>query len=162
MSPFKDGVLHMTRTWRASPERVWNAFTDPGLMAHWMWGGMGDNPRAHADVRPGGRYRVAIDQEAGRDGWASAERAFEGVFAVVEPFSRLVYTLHWDAPVGYNQQGVPVPDEVVVVAFRPDGEGTALDMHHMGIPDDGVSAATHEAGIAATFDILSTLLEGPQ
>ncbi len=159
--PFTDRVLSLERRFAASPERVWEAFTDAGAMT-WMWGGMGSNPRADADPRPGGRYRVAIDEEPGKDGWGPAERAFEGVYAVVEPPARLVYTLHWDAPVGYNQTGRPVPDEVVVVELTGQGGATDLRMLHMGIPDDGASAREHEAGIVATFEHLARLVEGPE
>jgi len=158
VSPFNDGILGIDRDLAAPLDRVWAAFTEPEQMAAWMWDGIGENARATADVRPGGRYRVAIDEEAGKDGWGPAERAFEGVYALVEPAERLVYTLHWDAPVGYNQQGVAVPDEVVVIELKPNGDGTRVVMRHMGIPDEP-SARLHEVGIVATLDTLEALLE---
>jgi uncharacterized protein YndB with AHSA1/START domain len=161
MSPVVDGVVHVERSVEAGPEDVWRAFTEPEAMAAWMWAGIGENPRAVADVRPGGRYRVAIDDVPGKDGWESGERAFEGTYAVVAPLERLVYTLRWDAPVGYNQAGSPVLDEVVAVDIEHRSGSTLVRMAHMGIPDDGISAAAHEQGIQAMFDSLERYLESP-
>jgi len=152
-----DGAVHLNRTYPVGVADVWDAFTHPEQMT-WMWAEMGADPRATADVRPGGHYRVAMDQPPGTDGWESGERAMEGVYAVVEPERRLVFTLHWDAPVGYNQRGTVVPDEVVVVDFSPVGEGCQVEFRHFGIPDDGVSPGGHDEGDAASLDHLGSLL----
>jgi uncharacterized protein YndB with AHSA1/START domain len=157
MSPVDGGSITINRRFLASPERVWRAFTDPGDMAAWMWAGLGDNPRATADVRPGGRYEVAIDHA--EDGWDGDSAAKRGTYAVVEPPHRLVFTVHWDAPMGYNQQGSCVPSEVVVVRLSADGDGTLMQFEHHGVPDDGVAAPAHEAGISAEFDVLASLVE---
>lgn len=158
MSPIVDGVIQVERTVTASAHQVWDAFTRPAAMAAWMWAGLGESPRAVSDARPGGRYRVAMDQPAGKDGWASSERAFEGVYAVVEPPDLLVYTLHWDAPVGYNQAGAAVPSEVVVVEIEGSPDSTFVRMRHMGIPDDATSLMAHERGIEAMLDGLERFL----
>jgi uncharacterized protein YndB with AHSA1/START domain len=97
---------------------------------------------------------VVIDDSPGKDGWASGERAFEGTYAVVEAPARLVYTVHWDAPVGYNQTGAAVPDEVVEVVIEPLAGSTVVRMAHMGIPDDAISLIAHDRGIQAMFDSL--------
>lgn len=152
-------IVQVERTVRASPEAVWTAFTEPDAMAAWMWAGIGERPRAVADVTPGGRYRVAIDDTPGKDGWESGERAFEGVYVVVDPPRRLVYTLRWDAPVGYNQTGKPVLDEAVVVDIADAADGAAVRMTHLGIPQEG--AAAHTEGIEAMFDALESLVGGP-
>ena len=157
MTPVEDGVVRVTRTVMAAPEAVWAAFTEPEAMAAWMWAGIGERPRAVAEVKPGGRYRVAIDEAPGTNGWESSERAFQGLYVVVDPPRRLVYTLRWEAPVGYNQSGEPVLDEVVVVDIEAAADGTSLvQMAHLGIPE--VGAAAHEQGIEAMFDALQSLL----
>lgn len=157
----EDGVIVLDRVVAAPVDRVWSAFTEPDAMAAWMWAGLGANPRATADVRPGGRYRVAIDEEPGQGGWASGERAIEGVYAVVEPPRRLVFTLHWDAPVGYNQQGRAVPDECVILELTELAVGTRVMYRHLGVPDDGVSAAAHQAGDSAALDRLVAIQATP-
>jgi uncharacterized protein YndB with AHSA1/START domain len=158
MSPLNGGSIRITRRFEAAVERVWQAFTEPDDMAAWMWAGMGANPRATADVRPGGRYEVAIDHT--EEGWDGDTAAKRGVYAVVEAPHRLIFTVHWDAPMGYNQQGSCVPSEVAVVRLAADGDGTVMDFEHHGIPDDGVAVPIHEVGIAAEFDHLGRLVEG--
>ena len=159
MSPVVDGVVRVERSLSATPEQVWRAFTDPTAMAAWMWAGIGESPRATSDVRPGGRYRVVIDDTPGKDGWASGERAFEGTYAVVEAPARLVYTLHWDAPVGYNQTGESVSDEVIEVEIESRAGSSIVRMAHMGIPGDGISLAAHDLGVQAMFDSLEEFLD---
>ena len=73
----------------------------------------------------------------------------------------MIYTLHWDGPVGYNQNGGEVLDEAVIVEFAGLNDATLLTFRHIGIPPDGVSAAEHSRGVDATFDdLVAFLAEG--
>ena len=150
----------VSRRLRAPVERVYRAFTDPVDMAGWMWGPLSANTLAEVDLRVGGRYSVYVDATPGSDAWPGDRWGMAGVYAVIEPNERLVYTIHWDAPVGYNQEPAGrVLDEVLIVDFAPIPEGTRVEMRHVGIPDDGVSALEHGKGLAATFDDLARLVE---
>ena len=150
------------RTLRAPVSTVYRAFIDPFDMAAWMWGPLAKNPAAEVDLRIGGRYSVYIDATEGDDGWPGDRWGVTGVYAIIEPESRLVYTVHWDAPVGYNQVegGAMVLDEVLIVEFAETTEGTEVVIRHAGIPDDGVSAEEHGKGLDATLDSLADLVEG--
>jgi len=152
--------VKITRQFAAGADRVYRAFVDPDQAAVWMWGANAPNPAAVIDFRVGGRYRVRRD--APRDdttGWGSDEWAISGVYAEIVPDQRLVYTLHWEGPVGYNQTGAEVLDEVAIVEFEPRDGGTLVTYHHIGIPPDGVSAAEHGKGVDGSFDDLAVLLE---
>jgi hypothetical protein len=46
-----------------------------------------------------------------------------------------------------------------VVRLIADGDATVMEFEHHGVPDDGVAAGVHEAGIAAEFDHLAALVE---
>jgi uncharacterized protein YndB with AHSA1/START domain len=152
-----DGIrIRIEREYAAPPERLFRAFVDPDEVATWMWVGMGSNPRAEIDLRVGGRYRIVIDDPD--DSWPGTERAMEGVFIEIIPDRRLAYTLHWDAFVGYNAPGMHVLDEAVIVDFEPTDTGTRVVLQHVGIPDDGMSAAAHAEGIGAGLDMLATLV----
>jgi uncharacterized protein YndB with AHSA1/START domain len=151
----------ITRRFAAPPGRVYRAFVDPDQAAAWMWGANAPNPGAVIDLRVGGRYRVRRDAPVDDDsGWGKDEWAISGVYAEIIPDRRLVYTLHWEGPVGYNQTGDEVLDEVAVVEFAAAEEGTLLTYRHIGIPPDGVSAAEHGKGVDGSFDALANLLEG--
>lgn len=151
--------VKITRRFSATPERVYRAFVEPAQAAVWMWGANAPNPAAEIDLRVGGRYRVRRDAPADdNSGWGSDEWAMSGVYAEIHPDRRLVYTLHWEGPVGYNQTGDEVLDEVAIVDFAADGDGTLLTYHHIGIPPDGVSAAEHGKGVDGSLDDLESLL----
>ena len=148
------------RRFEAPVSRMWRAFTDPSDMAAWMWTGYAMNCVAENELRVGGSYRVYTDSNATADGWHSDRIGRLGIYVEIVPQQRLVYTLHWDAPVGYNQQDGVVTDEVMLVTFQPDGDGTVVELRHLGIPADGVSAAEHGKALAQEFDYLTRVVEG--
>jgi uncharacterized protein YndB with AHSA1/START domain len=151
--------VRIRRVFAASLDRVYGAFTEPDRMATWMWGSGAANVAAQADVRVGGWYDVSMDAPPGREGeWHEPRWGMRGVYAVVEPCERLVYTIHWTGPVGYNAGDRNVADEVVIVRFSQAAGGVEVDFRHIGIPDDGRSAREHAKGLAATFDDLAALL----
>ena len=153
--------VRIVRTFTVPVARTYAAFVEPDQMAQWMWGALGSNVTAASDPQVGGRYECYTDAPSGHeDVWHTQCWGMVGVYAVVEPRERLVYSLHWDAPVGYNQGDSLVPDEVVVVEFESKDESTIVEFLHLGIPDDGQSAATHAEGIAQTFDQLDRVLAG--
>lgn len=148
------------RHFAASPHRIWQAFTVPADMAAWMWGSYVSNADATSDLRVGGSYSVYTDSSATKDGWHSDRIGRLGIYIDVVPESRLAYTLHWDAPVGYNQRGGVVTDEVFLVTLTPDGAGTLLQVDHLGIPDDGVSAIEHGRGLGQELETLAVVIGG--
>jgi uncharacterized protein YndB with AHSA1/START domain len=159
---FPDGTqLVITRTVARSPERVFEAFTDSEQMARWIWGPNAPGAEVVCDARVGGRWSAYMDAPEGESQqWPGEKHGMRGVFAVVDRPERIVYTLNWDAPVGYNVGVDPstLTDEAVVIDFKPSGEGTIIAFRHLGIPDDGVSVHEHAKGVDATLDTLEQLL----
>lgn len=153
-----DTSLKVTRHIAAPVERVWRAFTDPVDMAAWMWAGWGANTEAKADVRVGGRYEVYTTAPELDPDWPTDRWGFLGNYCEVAENRRLSYTVHWDGPVGYNQTGEMVIDELVIVDMVADGTATQVAMWHGGLPADGQSAAEHARGIEAMFDALDELV----
>ena len=76
------GEIDIRRVYNASPQRVWDAWTQPEQLASW-WGKRGWNagPRSIVlDVRPGGTFRVTtVNDEDGR------EMTNEGTYTEVDP-----------------------------------------------------------------------------
>ena len=56
-APLKQLVIE--RTLPASPERVFDAFTDPDQLTQWWWPNGFTCPAAEVDLRVGGTYRLA-------------------------------------------------------------------------------------------------------
>jgi uncharacterized protein YndB with AHSA1/START domain len=95
---------------RASPERVFAAWTEPAELARWF------GTRAEVDLRVGGRWRFV---------WATGEGTEAhgtGVYRVIDPPRRLVYT--WED----NGAG----PTVVTVELTPEDDGTRLRVTESG------------------------------
>lgn len=158
---YPDGTqLEITRQFTASPDRIFDALTDPVVMTRWIWGANASGVAVNTDPKIGGRWSAYMDAPEGDDSWPGSSWGMRGLYAVVDAPERLVYTINWDAPVGYNQDVDPstLTDEVVVVDLVPRDGGTEMVFRHLGIPDDGVSAPEHAKGIDATLDTLEQVL----
>jgi len=81
-----------------------------------------------------------------------------GIFIEIIQDQKLTFTVHWDADVGYNSPEALTLDEVMVVSLNPLGDKTLVTINHLGIPDDGVSASTHQAGLNKSLDHLANVL----
>jgi uncharacterized protein YndB with AHSA1/START domain len=150
-------VIQLKAHFPAPPQRVFRALTEPQDMQVWIWGGIGKDPQASVDLRPGGRYSASV-RVGDQPDWPRARWAMMGMYIEVAPPHRLVYTVHWDAPVGYNQGGKVAIDEVVTIELAAKDDGTELSYLHRGIPTiDG--AEGHRKGILHTFKMLREQLE---
>ncbi|MDQ6634059.1 MAG: SRPBCC domain-containing protein [Gemmatimonadota bacterium] len=105
------------------PTRVFRAWTDPAQLARWADPEPGDaGPKV--DLRIGGPYTIPMRRPDG------VVHRVVGIYRVVDPPRRLVYTWRWAT--------IPtLPETVVTVEFRlrTDG-GTDLVLVHEGLPDD--------------------------
>jgi len=114
-------VLEVRRTIRATPEQLFDAWTQPPHLLEW-WGPPGiDCIDAQVDLRVGGNYRIANRLPDGRVLWISGE------FGVIDRPRKLVYT--WSL-----QAGTTVA-EIVTVLFEPRGDRTEVVVRHERIPD---------------------------
>jgi uncharacterized protein YndB with AHSA1/START domain len=123
-------TLVVRKTIRATPERLFDAWTQPAQLRQW-WG-----PQdvactdAQIDLRVGGLYRIANRFPDGRIVWIT------GQFELIEPPDRLVYT--WSV----EPQTVR---ERVTVRFERRGDGTDLVVVHERIADEP-TRDVHEQG----------------
>jgi uncharacterized protein YndB with AHSA1/START domain len=129
-------------------ERLFRAWCDPGELAAWAWGSLGDGTSADVDFRIGGSFRVATRRPDG-DTWS-----FTGSYTDIQPDRRISHTLAWQAPMGYD-----AADEHVEVDFRSDGAaGSVIEFVHSGVPDS-LSADGHSRGWANVLETLDEYLK---
>jgi uncharacterized protein YndB with AHSA1/START domain len=81
-------IIRMTRDFKATPEQLFRAHTDPALFAQWVGPDGMDTRIDHWEARTGGSWRYV----AGRDGM---EFGFHGCFHDVRP-DRIVQTFTWE------------------------------------------------------------------
>ncbi len=108
--------LFMHRRYEASPERVFEAWTNVELLRQWFGCGPGMLWNVHEwDVRVGGAIRVSLEFDHG---------PFEvrGEFLVVDAPHHLRY--RWSG------------DQIVDVTIEVDGSGSRLAIEHSGLVTD--------------------------
>jgi len=110
-----DNVLEMERLIPAPPERVFEYWTEPELVAKWFGPGDFDVPSSDLDLRPGGKWRTTIRSPEGK------LRTVSGVYSTIEPPRRLVFTWAWD-----DDNGVRGHETQVTVTLEPTPGGTRL------------------------------------
>lgn len=135
-----DLSLTVSRTITAAPERVFDAWLDPGMLMRFMQPGPGmTTPSAATDPREGGRFDLIMKN--GDD-----EMPHGGVYKVIDRPNRLVFS--WESP--FSVEG-----STVTLDFRPEGTGTHVTLTHVRFPDQE-SRDNHENGWTA---ILTRLAE---
>jgi len=128
--------VRVSRRIRATPERLFRAWTDPAQLQHWwrMEGPGWSFAGAEVDVRVGGAYRLAMTGPDGRTHTAV------GVYREVAPPGRLAFTWDWEDP------GSRVGDTLVAVDIVDAGDGSAdVVITHTRFAD-AERAASHEQG----------------
>ena len=81
-------IIRLTRDFRATPEQLLRAHTDPTLFVRWIGPDSLTNRIDYWDARTGGRWRFV----SSRDG---EEYAFHGSFHEIRP-DRIVQTFTWE------------------------------------------------------------------
>ena len=119
-----EGILEYETRIAASPEVVFEFFTDPTKMVQWM------GTEATLDPRPGGVCRINPNGHA----------VMSGEFLEVDRPRRIVFTWGWE-----NEQYTTPPQSTVVeVSLTREGEETIVRLVHRRLQPGAV--AFHGAG----------------
>lgn len=137
--------LTIQRRFKAPARLVYQAWTDPEHMLRW-WGTKDTKQlRAEADVRVGGRFRVAFQTPDGEVHDVSGE------YLEVQPGKKLVFSWAWIT--------TPERESQVTVTFKDEGEKTLLTLHHEKFFDQ-TARDDHETGWCEALDNLERYVEG--
>jgi uncharacterized protein YndB with AHSA1/START domain len=134
--------LRIERSFDASPEEVFDAWTNPEVLKRW-WAVHpdGKTPVADVDLRVGGRYRLSMENPDGE------RHTVGGEYREVERPKRLVYTWQWEL-----DSGEPGDISSVTVEFIERGDHTDVVLEHTGLPDPD-SRDRHARGWSACMEI---------
>jgi uncharacterized protein YndB with AHSA1/START domain len=127
MAPLVTHDVVVTRTFDATPEEVWRAWTEDERVMQW-WGPDGfTSPAARMDVRTGGSSVVAMRSPEGHDMW------MVWAYTRVEPYSRIEYVQNLSDETGtvIDPASVGMPPEfprdvATVVTLTPVGDRTEV------------------------------------
>jgi len=107
--------LVVSRTYPATQERVFKAWTDANQLGQWFAPSDDYTPKANVDLRVGHEYRIAITHKGGN------VHNVVGTYRLIEPPRKLIYTWRWE--------GAPT-DTLVTVDFTPEGDATKVTITH--------------------------------
>jgi uncharacterized protein YndB with AHSA1/START domain len=141
-----DREIRIERVFDAPVGRVWQAFTDPALLAQW-WGRGNKLVIERMEVERGGHWRFVEHGPDGVDG-------FEGRYREVSPPERLVQTFEWDGMPGYVT--------VDTVVFEDLGDGrtklVTTSLFHTTEERDGMMSSGMAVGANESYAALDELL----
>jgi uncharacterized protein YndB with AHSA1/START domain len=138
----------ITRTFDAPRDVVFEALTDPTVVAKW-WGGPGEVTVDQYEARHGGRWRLVSRDDDGND-WA-----FRGIYHDVTPSERVIYTFEFEGMPGHVALETVTLEEV-------DGKTKYVSTSvYQSIEDrDGMVQSGMETGAQAALDALAAIVEG--
>jgi uncharacterized protein YndB with AHSA1/START domain len=143
------GTFTLERFYRAPPQRVYAAFTDPKAKSQWFGGPPGCTElERHMDVRPGGRECLHAHWPSG------IVTRFDAVYFDVVPDERLVY--------GYEMHldDRKISVSLASLTISASKGGTRLVVTEQGTFLDGYEdGGSREQGTAGLLDSLGRALE---
>jgi uncharacterized protein YndB with AHSA1/START domain len=116
-------TVRFHRVLRATPERVYRAFLDPGAMVKWLPPNGFTGKVHHLDAKVGGAYRMSFTNFT-----TGQSHSFGGTYLELTPHERIRHTDKFDDP--------NLPGEMqVTITLKKVSCGTELTIVQEGIPD---------------------------
>ena len=137
-------VLRIERSFDASADEVFDAWTSPEVMRRWFQCGPDwETPVAEVDLRVGGAVRIVMRRPDGRTAGARGE------YTVIDRPHRLVMTWTFD--------DVPSNLQVIELTFEEAGDTTTVVLVNRDISTDE-RRESQDVGWRLCFDELERLL----
>jgi uncharacterized protein YndB with AHSA1/START domain len=139
-------AVRIERTFAASAEEVFDAWTNPEVMRRWLHPGPDwDTPQAEVDLRVGGKVRVVMRKPDGTEAEAHGE------YSLIDRPHRLVMTWIFEDD--------PSNEQLIELSFTESEGSTTVLMVNSGISTDGRRDA-QDWGWRGCFDELERALAG--
>jgi uncharacterized protein YndB with AHSA1/START domain len=147
--------LVIERALKSSPERVFDAFTDPAQLTKWWWPNGFACPAAEVDLRVGGKYRLAMEWPGTIPAEARFSHYMAGEYYEIDRPHRLVMSGR-----AVNDEHGELFATLIEVRFQARDGGTALTIRQSYFepmpPADAMAGA--EQGWSEQLDKLERLL----
>jgi uncharacterized protein YndB with AHSA1/START domain len=145
-------VVRLERTIPAPPDRVYEAWLDPGLLAQWMAPGTLTVPRADVDGRVGGHYRIWL-ADAG-----AAAGGFDCELAELVPGQRIVFRWGFVGPEG--RDGAAFDSLLTITLREAPGGATHLTLVHERLDDLAAAMPQVAANVGPGWEAVLDKLAG--
>ena len=118
----QSNTIRLHRVMRATPEKIYKAFLDPGAMAKWL-PPYGFTAKVHQmEAKVGGTYKMSFTSFATGNG-----HSFGGTYVELTPHERIRYTDKFDDP---NLAG----EMETTITLKKVSCGTELNIVQEGVP----------------------------
>lgn len=147
-SPQNTVTLRLKRVIKASPEKIYKAFTDADALSAWLppHGFVG---KMHSyEPKVGGKFRMSFYTVT--KSWSNT---FGGTYIELVPNKRIVHTDRFESD-DPSMQG----EMKVTIVLTPQADGTLLEIVQEGIPG-GPAASGAPYGWSQSLDKLAQLVE---
>lgn len=134
---------------KASPERLYRAWTTPEEILKWFGGSMLET--ATIDLRPGGAWCFTFEEKDG------ARDVLHGEYLEIVAPERLVFSWRHHKLTRAGK-GEETPASEVAVSFEPDGEGTLMRLIHRQVASEG-ARFNIGGGWNTSFDRIRAMVE---
>lgn len=136
--------------YRASPERVFRAWTTPEELREWFGLRPRSLSRVEVDLRVGGTYRFIFAEGT------EQRHELTGTYRVIEPAARLDFSWqHVQGPASGPVEATAVSE--VSVAFEAAGGGTLLRVVHRGIRTEDTRKGVGNGWVASLGSLQAQL-----
>jgi uncharacterized protein YndB with AHSA1/START domain len=157
MTPVKEVTFE--RTFDASLETVWQAWTNPDILKEW-WGPNGVSiPECELDVHVGGELYIVMEAGAALGDFKGTRWPMKGTYTIVEAPTRLSYTSKaWTE----GQEETTEIDQTSELSLVDDGGKTQMTLKvtiNKTGPAAGMAVQGMQMGFNQQFDKLTNFLK---
>lgn len=150
-SPPGDTPVVVEGLFKAAPERVFRAWTEPEEVVKWFGAAPHSLQTVDIDLREGGAWRFAYPASEGR------QSAMRGEYVAIEAGRRLIFTWQHERVLEGGEREA-TPRSQVTVTFEPKAGGTFVRLVHEAIEKIAGRQGVGK-GWNASFGHLQALLE---
>lgn len=143
-NPHDNDALRIERRLPATPEEVFDAWTDPTTLQKFMVPNTVLRARVKADVRVGGEFQIVMEHE-------NDETDHRGKYIEIDRPRKLVFT--------WRSKHTDDRDSLVTLYFTPDGDDTRILLVHEKLPSDD-ARQKHKGGWSSVLAHLTEYLQG--
>lgn len=130
--------IQLQRRFRAAPERVYRALTQPAALRDWWCPAGWIAGEIVLDLRVGGVYRIAMTRVSDRK-----QVAVSGRFVEVRPPDRLAYTWRWEGAFA------EMTETLVTLELKGSEKETLVTLRHENFADPALGEQHRTGWIAA-------------
>lgn len=156
MEPIK--AVELERTYDASPETIWQAWTDPEIIKQWWGPNNVSIPEAEVDLKVGGKIYIVMEAGEAMGPYKGTLWPMQGEFTEIVPNSKLAYKAQaWTE----GAKETTTIDTTTELTLTEDGAKTKLKIKaviYKSGPDAGLAIQGMEQGFTEQLEKLNSFL----